>query len=429
MILNEDRFLNEAFNNIPDWLKQYLAVQNRLSTLSSRVRQNLPRNSRNINNYGREGIMKYDGKAFTVEPGLFSNRKINDLRGHENKYTGDMSLTAGLANSLRAAGIDLSRMEVIGTEKPQRVGDDRLKEPNIPIFLLFDGRYPTSISDGICQAYAKGINDDDICTFSYDKQGKRLGTLPMKFLLDKCIAFAYLDSSNTNNFMDDAEIDRRIERDKDEPYNSPNERLPKSVLNDVIGTGYSSDYKQHHYIDGDRNNFSYNRVKVDKSGYAKPIAPANIDDYSGGSGTWYSKFRYPEKQRQYDKIKEQSITNVDDIVDMYNGLVDEYKNTLRYSSWLNSTGKDISKQRINNLRAVEEKIKELKTRINSLKETKAKVKDIYGDESATFSVNWEINSILKDCYDLSKEIKSILNIYNNPDSEDEYSDYADLDWD
>ena len=45
---------------------------------------------------------------------------FSDLYGKENKYTGDMSLTAGLANSLRAAGIDLSRMEVIETEKPPR---------------------------------------------------------------------------------------------------------------------------------------------------------------------------------------------------------------------------------------------------------------------------------------------------------------------
>ena len=35
MILNENRFLNEAFNNIPDWLKQYLVFQNKVYNYSA----------------------------------------------------------------------------------------------------------------------------------------------------------------------------------------------------------------------------------------------------------------------------------------------------------------------------------------------------------------------------------------------------------
>ena len=423
MILNEDRFLNEAFNNIPDWLKQYLSVQNKLSTISSKDRQFLPRNSRNKGGWN-EGLMTYDGKTFTVERGHFSNRKSDDLYWKSNKYTGRMNLTAGLFNSLRAAGVNLSRMQVIETEKPQKASDNRLKEPNIPIFLLFDGRYSNSRTEGVCQAYAKGINDDELCNFSKEKDGKRLGTLSMKFLLEKCIAFAYFDSSDTSNFMDDVEIDKRIKRDEETPVNSPNERLPKGILN-RIEDGSTMRYKDTNYgYEGERGW----QIRVDKSGYAKPILPANVDDYEGGSDTWYTKFRDPKEQKKYDKIKEKSVTNIDNIVDMYNDVLNDYKNTLRYSSWLDSSDKDISKQRNGNIKGVKEKIQELKQYISNLEKIKSNLHK-NGDDNDTISTNYEVGHELKKCYDLVKEIKSLLGIYYKPDHKNEYDDYAELDWD
>lgn len=418
MILNENIFLNEAFSNIPDWLKQYLAFQSKVSNYSSSEKRFSNREGRNTKRATSNGLLLYNGDTYIIKAGEFSDRKANDLYWKTNKYVGRMSNSRGLLNSFRAKGFDVSNMTVIETDIPEKGSDPRLKEPNIPIFLLYDNLGEWDNNKGICQVYARGINDDELCNFSSDKIDKRLEKLSTKYLLDKCIAFAYIDSTDENNYMSDENIDRRIERDLETPDNSPYERLPKDFMNihrDDIEHGYSVRYKDSKYRSSKSTNSSI--PGIDKSGYVKQVSPAG--DYN-----WYSKFRDTEKQKKYDKLKEKKITNVEDLEDIYKNLKDEYKHVLRYSSWLDSVDK-FDEGRDRDLNLAKDKMGELKEKVNKIKEYRNKA----GNEDSTLSNDWIIDNDLKACNKLYNEIKSIFDGISNKSSEDEYADYADLDWD
>ncbi len=422
MILNENIFLNEAFSNIPDWLKQYLAFQNKVTNYSSKERQFDRRNSRNTKKIrNQSGGLVYNGEIYTIKPGNFSDRKSNDLYWKQNKYIGRMSNSNGLLNSFRAAGIDVANMSAIETDVPEKANDPRLKEPNIPIFLLYDNLGEWDNNKGICQVYARGINDDELCNFSQDKNDKRLEKLSTKYLLDKCIAFAYIDSTDENNYMSEEEIDRRIQRDNETPNIVPYERLPKDFVKlhgDDLRGGYTVTYKDDRYKDAKYDGYSGNLV--DKSGYVKQVTPSN----SGYYEKWYSKFRDTEKQKKYDKLKEKKITNIEDLEDIYKNLKDEYKHVLRYSSWLDSVDK-FDEGRDRDLNLAKDKMEKLKEIINKIKEYKNQA----GNEDSTLSNDWILDDNLKACNKLHNEIKSIFDGISNKSSEDEYADYADLDWD
>ena len=421
MILNENIFLNEAFSNIPDWLKQYLAFQSEATNYSSKEKKFNGRNSRNSKRSSRSGGLVYNGEIYIIKQGHFSDRKSNELYWKQNKYIGRMSNSNGLLNSFRAAGIDVANMNVIETDVPEKGSDPRLKEPNIPIFLLYDNFGEWDNAKGICQVYAKGINDDEICEFSFEKNDKRLGKIPTKFLLDKCIAFGYIDGSDENNYMSEEEIDRRIQRDNENPNTVPYERLPKDFVKfrgDDLSHGYSVRYKDSDYRYSKYSDYSGNLI--DKSGYVKQITPSDSSTYS----RWYSKFRDKEKQKKYDRMKEASITNIEDLENTYKNLRDEYKSVLRYSSWLDSVDK-FDKGRERDLNLAKDKIEDLKDRIDKIKEYKSRP----GNEDTTLSSDndWVLEDDLKYCNNLRKEIKSIFNGISSSDNE--YSEYADLDWD
>ena len=312
-------------------------------------------------------------------------------------------------------------MSIIESDIPEKGSDKRLKEPNIPIFLLYDNYGGWKDQKGVCQVYAKGINDDEICVFSDEKNDKRLGSIPMKFLLEKCIAFAYLDGSDENNKMSDEEIDRRINRDTETPYKSPNERLPKKFMKNIEDNYWGTDYKNTSYRPYSDNADHDWRLgqEFDKSGYVHRISPVVPNDSKD-----FSKFLDKDKQRKYEKIKEKSFTNIDDVLDTFHKINSEYRNVLRYSSWLDSTDK-FSPSKNTTLKRTKNKIEELKKAIEELK--------AYRDENGyegTIRDDWDLESLFNKCYSLSKNIKSALDTLKQTSSEDdEYSDYSELDWD
>ena len=95
-------------------------------------------------------------------------------------------------------GIDLDSAEFVSGDIPTSSRDPRLKEPNIPIFLL---QGTDSRGRERSQVYAKGINDDELFEFNEDPYtDKKLGYVSMKQLLDKCTAFCYLNREDSNNY-------------------------------------------------------------------------------------------------------------------------------------------------------------------------------------------------------------------------------------
>ena len=110
-------------------------------------------------------------------------------------------------------GIDLDSANFIEGDIPTSSRDPRLKEPNIPIFLLqgedWRGRKWS-------QVYAKGINDDEIAEF--DDQYRKLKFISMKNLLQYTKGFCYLDSSDPNNFTVGTKQAERQQYRRDSQY-------------------------------------------------------------------------------------------------------------------------------------------------------------------------------------------------------------------
>ena len=105
---------------------------------------------------------------------------------------------------------------------PTSSRDPRLKEPNIPIFLL-QGTDPWG--QPYNQVYAKYVNDDELFAGDVDKY---LKFVPMKTLLANTKAFCYLDSSDAENFGANAKRDDRREVAKEL---APNRRYSQEEQN------------------------------------------------------------------------------------------------------------------------------------------------------------------------------------------------------
>ena len=144
----EDINLTEAFDeSFPEWLKdRIVAIKKYQKNWNS-----IPDNQRPLYKNSRKGEDAYSS-------------------------SNDKSLFTKSLNK----GIDFTKTKVVEGPIPEKRTDERLKEPNIPIWLFPDG-----------QVYIEGINEDEI----YRATGKAFSYLPMKEKIADAKAFAYIDGT------------------------------------------------------------------------------------------------------------------------------------------------------------------------------------------------------------------------------------------
>ena len=153
-------------DSMPDWLKKRLLVT-KYSNGGNRIYRNLGTHKSNADNKNPEDD--------------FSKRPTY-AKGRGDVNTQDQSLFGRMLTK----GINLDDVTVEEGAVPTKRTDPRLKEPNIPIFLMKNG-----------QVYAKGLNDQEEYR---DDDSKPFKYVPMKTLLADCEKFAYIDGNNDNNF-------------------------------------------------------------------------------------------------------------------------------------------------------------------------------------------------------------------------------------
>lgn len=247
MILNEklfnNRILTEKFSDsMPKWLQSRLLFfkayddEYGYSAINKR------------NNYGDRGF----DMANQFNPNLNYRINYRDQSGYGNR--GDKE---SLFSQLKKKGLDLDSATFIEGPVPTSSRDPRLKEPNIPIYLLqgtnpYRGKSSWEHSDGgktQTQVYIPGINDNERFIFSSD--AKLLKNATPKELLQYCIAFCYIDGSDKNNFTTN---DKRVERQDYHAWERTpgSRRYPEKERKkrrwDYSWTGYGKEFDKSGYI-------------------------------------------------------------------------------------------------------------------------------------------------------------------------------------
>lgn len=194
--LNESSLNEKYSDSMPDWL------QDRLNYTQYKNRH---MNTRDVpypalksdTAYNRTQKDEITGAMTTRDTSLDYSAlpkadKLAKKGGHRTpsyQYRGGQNVTDDQENSLyynfRKMGIPLDKVKIIEGPIPTKSTDPRLKEPNIPIFLLDDG-----------QVYAKGINDNEVDPDS----GVGFKHTSMKNVLSRTKAFAYIDGEDSSNF-------------------------------------------------------------------------------------------------------------------------------------------------------------------------------------------------------------------------------------
>lgn len=105
-----------------------------------------------------------------------------NARSGDDAYSSQKNMS--LFNKALAKGIDFTSTKVIEGPIPEKRTDERLKDPNIPIWLFSNG-----------QVYIDGLNDNEI----YKITGKAFKYMPMKDKIANAKGFAYIDSSKLDS--------------------------------------------------------------------------------------------------------------------------------------------------------------------------------------------------------------------------------------
>ena len=164
----EDISLTEAFDeSFPKWLKDRIVT-----------------------------VKKYHKNWHSVPSDQWPRYK-NSRKG-EDAYSSEDDKS--LFQKSLSKGIDFTKTKVIEGPIPEKRTDERLKEPNIPIWLFSNG-----------QVYIQGINEDEI----YSDLSKPFGYLSMKDKLTNAKAFAYIDGSTIDPQAYKNKLSQRDEMAKD----------------------------------------------------------------------------------------------------------------------------------------------------------------------------------------------------------------------
>lgn len=310
-------------DSMPDWLKKRLLVT-KYSSGGNSIYRNLGMHKSNAENKNPED-------DFLKRPTY--------ARGRGDINTQDQSLFGRMLTK----GINLDDVTVEEGAVPTKRTDPRLKEPNIPIFLMKNG-----------QVYAKGLNDQE----EYRDDGsKPFKYVPMKTLLADCEKFAYIDGNDDNNFSVE---NKRVSRN-----------LMSKSLQDL------PNYERVPNVDRSRKQYVPNKgwVNLDKSGY---IVIPTIEKYK-------------------QKLSELKCGKIHDILrekeDYLNYVKEELANIMMNTdikSDLNSSNSDFNtafgkvfdsfKRAVNDLINIEEKVKNVLDPANN-----------YSEEEQREQIIWLIN--------------------------------------
>ena len=263
--LTEQGELVEKFGDMPSWLSKRILTTKYTNTDGQ------------VRSWKTQGVT--NRKNSTKNPWDIALEK-NPNFGPSPTYgksRGEQNADDSLFGQLNAHNINMDSVKVIEGDKPTKRTDERLKEPNIPIFLFKNG-----------QVYMKGINDNE--EYAGDGEYKKFKYLPMKTLLsDEVEKFAYIDGSDDSNFTSGAKKLARTNMRR-ELAEVPNYfRTPDEAgKSKYMGRGV--------------------RAQVDKSGYL--VVPT------------------PEKYK--DKLAELKCTKIYDILDEYYNYLNDVRDELAY---------------------------------------------------------------------------------------------------
>ena len=261
MILNEKLFnnkiLTEKFSDsMPKWLQSRMVF----------TKPNISANKKD--DYKKKGYdIDFQGKPYYAPRG--DKRSIFTL--------------------FNKSGIDINNANFIEGDIPTSPRDPRLKEPNIPIFLLEGENYWNGNIETL--VYAKGINDEELINFS-DVFDKKLRYVPMKTLLSHCKAFCYLDTTDSSNYLDANKVQGRIDNKKFE-LNDPFRRFTPEEQQKMWRNNFD---KSGHLINPDilKNRLSeykagnyqkildrlYKKISNIKTDFAQIYVNADLQDFS-----------------------------------------------------------------------------------------------------------------------------------------------------
>lgn len=176
--------LTEAFDdNMPKWLKSKLLFD--------------------LHRYDSKALDKYADKGYNIH---------------------GQSITGNLAGMLKTRGIELSKAKFEERDPASilKRKDPILSNENyLPAFHIV-GKNEWR-NQNIDFVYIKGINDDDSWPFDDNNYDKALKYIPLKYILEHCQDFCYIDITDTNNLMGDKAANRAAM--KKELKNSDNRRF------------------------------------------------------------------------------------------------------------------------------------------------------------------------------------------------------------
>lgn len=216
--------LNEAWGNVPDWMKGPLTRGNNTDNMvKSKVYQKAYANARAQGAYNNEAAEEAE-KAWENAKGV-TEVDFADYRQPRGQYTSDSKKT--LRAQFMEKGIDLNNpnMKFIEGEPPKSNKDPRLQPPNIGIWYI-----PSRDGRAYDQVYAKGFNDlEKPYKPVVPAPDRAFVSIPLKTMAEISSKFCYIDGSTIEkrDYETIRQTRRQNELDDDSLIYNGQMRVPK----------------------------------------------------------------------------------------------------------------------------------------------------------------------------------------------------------
>lgn len=182
--------LNEAWGNVPDWMKGPLARgNNHTKMVNSKVYKKAYADAK------AQGMSNFQAQDVAVKTWIQSKgvtlHDFADYRQPRGQYTSDSTKT--LRAQFMEKGIDLNNpnMKFIEGEPPKSNKDPRLQPPNIGIWYI-----PSREGRAYDQVYAKGFNDlEKPYKPVIPAPDRAFVSIPLKTMAEISSKFCYIDGS------------------------------------------------------------------------------------------------------------------------------------------------------------------------------------------------------------------------------------------